>query len=102
MTIAFQTIAGYNYGAQQYDRVLAMVKLGIFSSLSYGFCVSAIMLLVPELIIGIFTQNSALLTTTASIAFWSFCCFLYPTHTVSLALYFKPSVRLVRRFFYRH
>ena len=88
MTIAFQTIAGYNYGAQQYDRVLAMVKLGIFSSLSYGFCVSAIMLLVPELIIGIFTQNSALLTTTASIAFWSFLLFpLSNAHSLISSLF---------------
>jgi putative MATE family efflux protein len=66
MTIAFQTIAGYNYGAKQYDRVLAMIKVGVTSSLCYGLAVSAMMLLAPHQIIGIFTQNPALLATTAS------------------------------------
>jgi putative MATE family efflux protein len=88
MTIAFQTIAGYNYGAKHYDRVLAMVKLGVISSLCYGLGVSTIMLLVPELIIGIFTQNTALLTTTAGIAFWSFLLFpLSNAHSVISSLF---------------
>lgn len=88
MTIAFQTIAGYNYGAQHYDRVLAMVKLGVTASLGYGFAVSTIMLLVPELIIGIFTQDPALIATTASIAFWSFLLFpLSNAHSVISSLF---------------
>jgi putative MATE family efflux protein len=88
MTIAFQTIAGYNYGAKHYDRVLAMVKLGVISSLGYGLAVSAMMLLAPHQIIGIFTQDEALLTATASIAFWSFLLFaLANTHAVISSLF---------------
>ena len=88
MTIAFQTIAGYNYGAQQYDRVLDMIKLGVFSSLCYGLAVSAMMLLIPHQIIGIFTQDAQLLATTASIAFWSFLLFpLANAHSVVSSLF---------------
>lgn len=88
MTIAFQTIAGYNYGAKQYDRVLAMIKLGVISSLCYGLAVSAMILLAPQQIIGIFTQDEALLAATASIAFWSFLLFaLANTHAVISSLF---------------
>jgi putative MATE family efflux protein len=88
MTIAFQTIAGYNYGAKQYDRVLAMIKVGVTSSLCYGLAVSAMMLLAPHQIIGIFTQNPALLATTAGIAFWSFLLFpLANAHSVISSLF---------------
>jgi putative MATE family efflux protein len=88
MTISFQTIAGYNYGAKQYDRVLAMIKLGVISSLCYGLGVSALMLLAPQQIIGIFTQNTALLATTTGIAFWSFLLFpLSNAHSVISSLF---------------
>jgi putative MATE family efflux protein len=88
MTIACQTITGYNYGAQQHDRVLAMIKLGVVSSLCYGLGVSAMMLLAPQQIIGIFTQDAALLAATASIAVWSFLLFpLSNAHAVISALF---------------
>ena len=88
MTISFQTIAGYNYGAKHYDRVLTTIKVGVTASLCYGLGVSALMLLVPHQIIGIFTQDQALLTTTAGIAFWSFLLFpLSNAHSVISSLF---------------
>ena len=88
MTISFQTIAGYNYGAKNYDRVLSTIKVGVTASLCYGLGVSGLMLLVPNQIIGIFTQDQALLTTTAGIAFWSFLLFpLSNTHSVISSLF---------------
>ena len=88
MTISFQTIAGYNYGAKNYDRVLSTIKVGVTASLFYGLGVSGLMLLVPNQIIGIFTQDQALLTTTAGIAFWSFLLFpLSNTHSVISSLF---------------
>jgi len=88
MTISFQTIAGYNYGAKHYDRVLATIKVGISASLCYGLGVSALMLLIPHQIIGIFTQDQALLATTAGIAFWSFLLFpLSNAHSVISSLF---------------
>jgi len=71
-----------------YDRVLAMVKFEVTASLCCGLTVSAIMLLVPELIIGIFTQDPGLLATTAGIAFWSFLLFpLSNAHSVISSLF---------------
>jgi len=88
MTISFQTIAGYNYGAKRYDRVLATIKVGVAASLCYGLGVSALMLLAPHQIIGIFTQDQALLATTAGIAFWSFLLFpLANAHSVISSLF---------------
>ena len=88
MTISFQTIAGYNYGAKNYDRVLSTIKVGVTASLCYGLGVSGLMLFVPNQIIGIFTQDQALLTTTAGIAFWSFLLFpLSNTHSVISSLF---------------
>jgi putative MATE family efflux protein len=88
MTISFQTIAGYNYGAKHYDRVLATIKVGVSASLCYGLGVSALMLLIPYQIIGIFTQDQALLATTAGIAFWSFLLFpLSNAHSVISSLF---------------
>jgi putative MATE family efflux protein len=43
MTISFQTIAGYNYGAKNYDRVLSTIKVGVTASLFYGLGVSGLM-----------------------------------------------------------
>ncbi len=88
MTISFQTIAGYNYGAKHYDRVLETIKVGVTASLCYGLGVSAIMLFIPHQIIGIFTQDQALLATTAGIAFWSFLLFpLSNAHSVISSLF---------------
>jgi putative MATE family efflux protein len=88
MTISFQTIAGYNYGAKNYGRVLSTIKVGVTASLCYGLGVSGLMLLVPNQIIGIFTQDQALLTTTAGIAFWSFLLFpLSNAHSVISSLF---------------
>ena len=88
MTISFQTIAGYNYGAKNYDRVLSTIKVGVTASLCYGLGVSGLMLFVPNQIIGIFTQDQALLTTTAGIAFWSFLLFpLSNAHSVISSLF---------------
>tara|TARA_B110000211_G_scaffold157720_1_gene178571 strand:- start:1403 stop:2785 length:1383 start_codon:yes stop_codon:yes gene_type:complete len=88
MTISFQTIAGYNYGAKNYDRVLSTIKVGVTASLCYGLGVSGLMLLVPNQIIGIFTQDQVLLTTTAGIAFWSFLLFpLSNAHSVISSLF---------------
>lgn len=88
MSISFQTIAGYNYGAKKYDRVLKTIKVGVTASLCYGLAVSAVMLLIPDQIIGIFTQDQALLATTAGIAFWSFLLFpLSNAHSVISSLF---------------
>ena len=75
MTVAFQTIAGFNHGAQQYKRVLTMVKVGLIAALSYGLLMSTIMAFAPRLIISMFTQDEALIQAAIGISLWVFMAF---------------------------
>jgi len=75
ITIAFQTIAGYNYGARQYSRVRSTVKVGLTIALCYGLLMSTIMTLAPYPIIGIFTKQTELIHAAAGIALWVFMAF---------------------------
>lgn len=60
-----QPIAGYNYGAQQYDRVTKVLKLTIL----YATCVTTfgflIGMLMPDLVVGIFTSDAELTDISA-------------------------------------
>lgn len=60
-----QPIAGYNYGAQQYDRVTKALKLTIL----YATCVTTfgflIGMLMPDLVVGIFTSDAELTDISA-------------------------------------
>ncbi|HBD22903.1 MAG TPA: hypothetical protein DC023_00595 [Oceanospirillaceae bacterium] len=75
MTVACQTIAGYNYGAKQYQRVLTMFKIGMLVSMGYGVLMSGIMILAPHPIIGIFTNEPELINAAAGISLWVFMGF---------------------------
>jgi len=88
MTIAFQTIAGYNYGAQLYGRVRQVIKVGLIACMSYGTGMSLLMILVPEPIIGIFSSDIELINVTTSIALWVFLFFpLSNAHALISALF---------------
>ncbi|MDP6968809.1 MAG: MATE family efflux transporter [Gammaproteobacteria bacterium] len=75
MTVAFQTIAGFNYGAQQYQRVLTMIKVGLIAALGYGLMMSTIMTLAPTAIISMFTQDEELIQAAIGISLWVFMAF---------------------------
>lgn len=66
--IAFQTIAGYNYGAQQFDRVRHIVRLGLMTATGICASVSAVMLTAPQLFLGLFTSDTVLLAEAMNIA----------------------------------
>lgn len=60
-----QPIAGYNYGARLFDRVLRVTKLTIFCATSvttFGFLVA---LLIPEVVVGIFTTDEELIALSS-------------------------------------
>lgn len=60
-----QPIAGYNYGAQQYDRVTKVLKLTILYATcvtTFGFLVGMLM---PDLVVGIFTSDAELTDISA-------------------------------------
>jgi putative MATE family efflux protein len=88
MTIAFQTLAGFNYGAKQYGRVRSTIKVGLVAGLSYGLLMSSIMIIAPYPIIGMFTNEETLIHAAAGIGMWVFMAFpLANAHGLGSALF---------------
>ena len=88
MTISFQTIAGYNYGAKHFARVRQTLKVGLTSSLAYGIFTSGLIVLYPNAILGIFTDEPTLIIVSANISFWVFIGFpLANAHGLSCAFF---------------
>ena len=88
MTIAFQTLAGFNYGAKLYGRVRTTIKVGLIAGLSYGLLMSSIMIIAPYPIIGMFTNEETLIHAAAGIGMWVFMAFpLANAHGLGSALF---------------
>ncbi|MFT5708519.1 MAG: Na+-driven multidrug efflux pump, partial [Oceanospirillaceae bacterium] len=68
MMIAFQTFAGFNYGAKQYRRVNQSLKIAIFSSAVYALFWSVLMIFKSHWLFQLFTQDQALITAASSIS----------------------------------
>ncbi|WP_371381594.1 MATE family efflux transporter [Sporomusa aerivorans] len=60
-----QPILGYNYGAQNYDRVIAVMRLGIIAATGISIAGFAVTQLFAEPIIRIFNDNPALISIGA-------------------------------------
>ncbi len=75
MTIALQTLAGYNYGAKQYHRVRQSLNVGLTSGFVYGLITCGAMVLFPETMLGVFTDEPVLVGVAANIGFWVFVGF---------------------------
>lgn len=82
MMIAFQTIAGFNYGAQLQPRVIAVLNTALVVSTIYALLWSIIMVGLPEYIFQIFSNDSALVQTAADISRIVFLAFI----TVGVAM----------------
>jgi putative MATE family efflux protein len=63
----FQPIAGYNYGANRYDRVKATLKTTIFTALGLATVGYAFMMLLPRVGMSFFTTDSDLAATSARV-----------------------------------
>ncbi len=57
-----QPILGFNYGAQQYDRVKKCLKLAMLSVIVLGSCVELLFQFFPEPLLDLFGQGDALYT----------------------------------------
>jgi Na+-driven multidrug efflux pump len=68
MMIGYQTIAGYNYGARRYARVLQMVRLGLLTATAYTVICSCLMIAIPEILLRIFTSDEKLIEHGAAIS----------------------------------
>ncbi len=67
MTIGFQTICGYNFGAQQYVRVLKVLRTALLVSTVYSFCFAFLMLFLPNVLTLVFTSDSTVASYSANI-----------------------------------
>lgn len=68
MMIAFQTFAGFNYGAQRYQRVIEVLKVALIISTGYALVWSIIMLTESEYVFQLFSQDQALIEAASEIA----------------------------------
>lgn len=66
LTQGAQPIIGFNYGAQQNDRVKKAFKLLLISSMGYAVLFWGLMMLAPKPFIAIFTSDKALAAATVS------------------------------------
>lgn len=64
VTQAFLPIAGYNYGAHQYKRVRESINKAIFYAGGLALVVFAIIMIFPEEIVSVFTNDAAILSET--------------------------------------
>lgn len=68
MMIAYQTLAGYNYGARRFTRVREVVRVGIATATVYTVSCCAILVLFPATLLALFTSDPRLIEQGASIA----------------------------------
>ena len=76
MMIAFQTFAGFNYGAQQYRRVAEVLKVSILFSSIYALFWSVLMIFKPHWLLQLFTNDQLLINAAADISSIIFLCFV--------------------------
>lgn len=75
MMIALQTIAGYNHGAGQTERVKRALYVALGYSAAYTIPIAVLMVTAPNVIFSIFSDDAALLETSdiiASVVYLSF------------------------------
>ena len=65
ITQGMQPIAGYNYGAQQYNRVNEVLKLAIWGATAMTTLTFLVGELMPELTVSIFTTDEVLIRLAA-------------------------------------
>ncbi|AZO95967.1 MATE family efflux transporter [Halocella sp. SP3-1] len=57
----FQPVAGYNYGAKSYDRLREAIKLSLIWATIFCGITALVMIVLPEQIVSLFSQNDAVL-----------------------------------------
>ena len=72
VTQGFLPIAGYNYGAQNYDRVRQSIKLAIYYACGVAVLIFIAIMAFPEAIVSVFTQDEAVLRDTPWAMRWVF------------------------------
>ena len=68
MMIAFQTFAGFNYGANRNDRVVHVLKIALVLSTAYSLLWSLIMIFGSQYLFQLFSQDLSLVISASEIA----------------------------------
>lgn len=89
ITQGFIPIAGYNYGAKNYDRVKEIIRISIIYSTLIAFFVFVLLIGFPELITRMFTTDQLVIEKTPTAMRWVFAA--TPIITIQLigAAYFQ-------------
>lgn len=89
ITQGFIPIAGYNYGAKNYDRVKKIIRISIIYSMVIAFFVFVLFIGFPELITRMFTTDQLVIKETPTAMRWVFAA--TPIITIQLigAAYFQ-------------
>ncbi len=72
ITQGFLPIAGFNYGAQQYDRVRETINTAIKYAVVLATLVFVVLMIFPEAITKMFTSNTNVISETPSAMRWVF------------------------------
>jgi putative MATE family efflux protein len=64
ITQGAQPITSYNFGARNFERVKRTIKLLLISSMGYAIAIWLIIMLMPEIFVGLFTNDTALMNYT--------------------------------------
>ena len=72
ITQGFIPIAGYNYGAKNYDRVKQIIRISIMYAIVIAFLIFVLLIGFPELITRIFTTDSLVIEKTPTAMRWVF------------------------------
>jgi putative MATE family efflux protein len=74
--IACQTLVGFNYGAQQFDRVRGLLKLSLITASVYSLSVCLFMVFLPDMILSLFSEDADLIDTASrfsTLLFLGYC-----------------------------
>jgi len=68
LMIAFQTLAGYNFGARQYERLTTALTSAVVISTIYCVLCASLMIFTPQIMLSLFTSDAALLSAASEIS----------------------------------
>jgi len=86
--MAATTIAGQNLGAQKLDRVFRTLRISVFFGLALSCAVTAVLLIFPEQIGGLFLEASAENTAVLDVVrhYYHWMAFIFPCFAIIFAI----------------
>jgi len=82
LTQGAQPITSFNYGAKNYDRVKKSIRLLLICTMTYGIVFWALLMLVPQIFVGVFSSDPNLMETAVwATRIFLFGCFAFGAQT---------------------